>query len=156
VRRPVGGDHTLTHLSLLFSLQASLASGVVDVCLIPEVPFALDGQRGLAAFLRKKLADRGHAVVCIAEGAGQDLLGTAGGTDASGNPLLSDIGAWLKRELKTRINDADIKYIDPSYMIRATTTTASDRVYCKILAHNAVHAAFAGYTGKIDRICWLV
>jgi 6-phosphofructokinase 1 len=102
------------------------------VCLIPEVPFALDGPRGLAAFIRQKLADRGHAVICVAEGAGQDLLGGTAGTDASGNPLLADVGAWLKTELKKRVKDADIKYIDPSYMIRATPTTAADRVLCKV------------------------
>ena len=32
-------------------------------------------------------------------------------------------------------------------MIRAIPTTSNDRIYCKILAHNAVHAAFAGLTG---------
>ena len=149
------GDHHGGIFSSCLSqpTQASLASGVVDVCLIPEVPFALDGGRGLAAFLRKKLAERGHAVLCVAEGAGQDLLGTAGGTDASGNPLLADSGAWLKNQLKSRIPDADIKYIDPSYMIRATPTIAADRVYCKILSHNAVHAAFAGYTGITVGMC---
>lgn len=69
------------------------------------------------------------------------------GKDASGNPILKDIGKFLREELKQYFGDADIKYIDPTYMIRAIPASPTDRIYCKILAHNAVHAAFAGYTG---------
>ena len=68
-------------------------------------------------------------------------------TDLSGNPILKDVGPWLKSEIKKRFKDADVKYIDPSYLIRSIPTTSNDRIYCKILAHNAVHAAFAGFTG---------
>lgn len=132
-----------------------MASGVVDVCLIPEVGFALGGRRGLAAYLGSVLDRQGHAVVCVAEGAGQDLLAAQGkggtGTDASGNPVLGDIGKFLKSELKRLVPggeaSADVKYIDPSYMIRSVPTIASDRIYCRTLAHNAVHAAFAGFSG---------
>ena len=35
-------------------------------------------------------------------------------TDASGNPILKDVGPWLKSEMKRHFKDADIKYIDPS------------------------------------------
>ena len=68
-------------------------------------------------------------------------------TDRSGNPILKDVGPWLKSEIKKRFKEADVKYIDPSYLIRSIPTTSNDRIYCKILAHNAVHAAFAGFTG---------
>lgn len=68
-------------------------------------------------------------------------------TDLSGNPILKDVGPWLKSEIKKRFKEADVKYIDPSYLIRSIPTTSGDRIYCKILAHNAVHAAFAGFTG---------
>lgn len=69
------------------------------------------------------------------------------GTDASGNPILEDIGKYMRSELKAYFPDGDVKYIDPTYMIRAIPASSTDRIYCKILAHNAVHAAFAGYTG---------
>lgn len=133
------------------AMQASMASGVVDAVLIPEVNFKLKGDHGLLAYLESVIKYKGHAVVCVAEGAGQDLLEDGGslGTDASGNPILRDIGMYLKSEIKAHppLKDADVKYIDPTYMIRAIPTTSTDRIYCKILAHNAVHAAFAGYTG---------
>lgn len=77
----------------------------------------------------------------------QDLIASTNEVDASGNPKLSDIGMHLKKLLKQYFDRADIKYIDPTYMIRAITTTSPDRIYCKVLAHNAVHAAFGGFTG---------
>ena len=77
----------------------------------------------------------------------QDLLTKSNERDASGNPVLSDIGRHLRTVLRREIEDADVKYIDPTYMIRAIATTSQDRIYCKILAHNAVHGAFAGFTG---------
>ena len=67
--------------------------------------------------------------------------------DASGNPVLKDAGKCLRNEIKRSIRDVDMKYIDPSYIIRSIPTTSVDRIYCKILAHNAVHGAFAGFTG---------
>lgn len=130
------------------AMQASMASGVVDICLIPEVHFELHGERGMFAYLEKVLSEKGHAVVCVAEGAGQDVLASGDlRTDASGNPILKDVGPWLKNEIKNAFKSADVKYIDPSYLIRSIPTTSGDRIYCKVLAHNAVHAAFGGYTG---------
>eukprot|EP00210_Caulerpa_lentillifera_P008286 g7907.t1 len=135
------------------AMQASLAAGIVDVCLIPECPFELYGKNGMFQYVKKILRTKGHAVICVAEGAGQSLLkalnGKNGtdGKDASGNPILKDIGKFLREEMKQYFGDADIKYIDPTYMIRAIPASPTDRIYCKILAHNAVHAAFAGYTG---------
>ena len=129
----------------------SRTAGIVDACLIPESPFDLYGKHGLFAYLNNILHTKGYAVVCVAEGAGQNLLqalnGSLDGRDASGNPILKDIGKYLRDEMKQYFADADVKYIDPTYMIRAIPASPTDRIYCKILAHNAVHAAFAGYTG---------
>jgi 6-phosphofructokinase 1 len=128
------------------AMQSSMSSGVVDACLIPEIGFSMDK---LCAYVAQVFERKGHCVVCVAEGAGQDILNSQGDvqSDASGNPILQDIGLHLRSELKKYFKgDADIKYIDPTYMIRAIPTTSNDRVYCKVLGQNAVHAAFAGYT----------
>jgi len=126
------------------AMSASLASGVVDVCLIPEVPFKIEK---LAAHLQDIIHEKGHAVICVAEGAGQELMQEfSDQTDASGNPILQDIGVYLKTQLKERLDEPDVKYIDPTYMIRAIPTTSQDRIYCKALGQSAVHGAFAGYT----------
>ncbi|KAI8467582.1 MAG: phosphofructokinase family protein [Monoraphidium minutum] len=133
------------------AMEASMASGVVDVCLIPEVKFTMEKLYDhVGAILDRK----GHCVVCVAEGAGQDLFNKegGGGTDASGNAILKarpggDIGVCLRDAFKARFKDqADIKYIDPSYLIRSIPTTSNDRIYCKVLGQGAVHGAFAGYT----------
>ncbi len=51
--------------------------------------------------------------------------------------------------------EVTIKYIDPTYIIRACPTGAFDTHYCARLANNAVHAAFSGWTnfssGMINR-----
>jgi 6-phosphofructokinase 1 len=131
---------------------ASLACSEVNFVLIPEIPFKLDGPGGLLEFLRYRIATRKHAVIVVAEGAGQDLL-TASGTDASGNKKMGDIGVFLKdkinayfKELKTEVT---LKYIDPSYTIRSVPASTQDTVYCSRLAQNAVHAAMAGKTATL-------
>lgn len=152
-RKGIGLVKLMGRQSGFIAMQASLAAGIVDACLIPESKFELYGDYGLFAHLKNVLHNKGHAVVCVAEGAGQDVLrarsdnGGSEGRDASGNPILKDIGKYLREEMKQYFHDADIKYIDPTYMIRAIPASPTDRIYCKILAHNAVHAAFAGYTG---------
>jgi 6-phosphofructokinase 1 len=128
----------------------ALASGDVNYVLIPEVPFELDGEKGLLSSLKKRLEARHHAVILVAEGAGQELAGEAAGTDASGNKKLSDIGLYLKKRIEKYFDDLDIeisvKYIDPSYMIRSAPAITTDSIYCARLGSNAVHAAMAGKT----------
>jgi 6-phosphofructokinase len=117
------------------------------VCLIPEVAFKTEK---LLAHIGQLLDTKGHAVVCVAEGAGQDLMasganGGASTTDASGNAILRDVGMYLRDAFKAHFKgEADVKYIDPSYIIRSIPTTTNDRIYCKVLGQGAVHGAFAG------------
>ena len=133
---------------------AAMAGSVVNFVLIPEVRFDLDGPRGLLEALCYRLAKRKHAVIVVAEGAGQHLMeGTGYTVDASGNRRLGDIGAFLKERIgaffKERHVECNIKYIDPSYIIRSVPASPQDNVYCSRLAQNAVHAAMAGKTGML-------
>ena len=135
--------------------SATLASRDVNVCLVPEVNFEIDGPRGLLAYLEKRLAEHRHAVVVVAEGCGQRLARhSEAPRDASGNlrfadPAL-DIGGYLKQRFehhfKAREIPLTLKYIDPSYMIRGVAADAMDAVFCDELARYAVHAAMAGKT----------
>ena len=132
---------------------ASLAGSNVDFVLIPEVHFELDGARGLLESLRYRLAKHKSAVIVVAEGAGQDLLKGGDATDASGNKKLADVGLFLKDRInaffKERNMECNLKYIDPSYMIRSVPANAADNFYCSQLAQHAVHAAMAGKTGML-------
>lgn len=130
---------------------AALAGNDVNFVLIPEVPFRLEGANGLLETLRYRIARRKHAVIVVAEGAGQDLMHAEQGlTDASGNRRLGDIGAFLKDKISeffsARKIPVTLKYIDPSYIIRSVPASPQDNVYCSRLAQNAVHAAMAGKT----------
>ena len=133
---------------------AALAGSNVDFVLIPEVPFELDGPRGLLESLRYRLAKRGSAVIVTAEGAGQHLMTRdSDATDASGNQRYGDIGLFLKERISTffkqRRVELNLKYIDPSYIVRSVPANAQDNVYCSRLAQAAVHAAAAGKTGML-------
>lgn len=135
------------------SCYAALAGSNVDFVLIPEVPFDLEGPRGLLEALRYRLSKRGSSVIVVAEGAGQHLLQTSAATDASGNQVYGDIGLFLKNEItaffKNRRTEINLKYIDPSYIVRSVPANAQDNVYCSRLAQAAVHAAVAGKTGML-------
>src|SRR5580704_2208119 len=133
---------------------ATLASQCVNFCLVPEVPFELHGSGGLLEALRHRIALRKHAVIVVAEGAGQTLLGTeSAGIDPSGNRQLGDIGFFLRDEInhffQSRNMPITLKYIDPSYAIRSVPASPQDNVYCSILAQNAVHAGMVGKTNML-------
>lgn len=129
---------------------ASLAMSDANFVLIPEVRFELDGPRGLLNVLRQRIERRGHAVIVVAEGAGQDLLPQSNGTDASGNKKLVDIGTFLRDRINEYFQsipmELNLKYFDPSYIIRSVPANPYDSVFCTRLAHNAVHAAMSGRT----------
>ncbi len=133
---------------------ATLASQDVNFCLIPEVPFALEGPEGFFEALRCYLAHSRHAVVVVAEGAGQEhLKDLSGEKDASGNHRHADIGLFLKDQIvawSKRINTpVEVKYFDPSYYIRSAPANCDDAVLCDQLARKAVHAAMAGKTNMV-------
>lgn len=127
-----------------------LVDSQVTFCLIPEVPFALGGLLGA---LKKRLEQRSHAVIVVAEGAGQELFEASGERDASGNIKYGDIGTYLRdaiRDYFRRIGmEINLKYIDPSYMIRSQPANPHDSAFCLLMGHNAVHAGMAGRTGMI-------
>ncbi|KAL0426948.1 UNVERIFIED_CONTAM: ATP-dependent 6-phosphofructokinase [Sesamum latifolium] len=157
IENGIGLVKLMGRYSGFIAMYATLASRDVDCCLIPESPFYLEGAVGLFEYIEKRLKENGHMVIVIAEGAGQELLSdsrllSANPQDASGNKLLQDVGLWLSQRIKDHFSKQrkmaiNLKYIDPTYMIRAIPSNASDNVYCTLLAQSAVHGAMAGYTG---------
>ncbi len=133
--------------------NTALAMNDVNYVLVPEVRFDLEGENGLFANLERRLAQRNHAVILIAEGAGQEFMKGSSASDASGNIQLNDIGIYLKDRIteyfKKKEIDINMKYIDPSYMIRSAPANSNDSIYCTKLGTYAVHAAMAGKTEMI-------
>lgn len=132
---------------------AALAQNDTNFVLIPEVPFELEGKNGFLATLKKRMKTRGHAVILVAEGAGQNLFQNENPAekDQSGNIRLQDIGLFLKNSITSYFKKIDVeinlKYIEPSYLIRSVPSNASDDIYCNMLGQYAVHAGMAGKTG---------
>jgi len=149
-RNGIGLVKLMGRHSGFIAAHAALANNDVNFCLIPEVPFALPV---FLEALQQRMQTRGHAVVVAAEGAGQDLLDEAGGTDASGNVRLGDIGVFLKDRIKDHFKqsgmDVVLKYIDPSYTIRSLPADTYDSAIGLVLGHNAVHAAMSGRTNMV-------
>ncbi|MBP8981135.1 MAG: ATP-dependent 6-phosphofructokinase [Syntrophobacterales bacterium] len=138
------------------AVHAALAQNDANFVLIPEVPFDLHGEKGFLKALETRLRQRGHCVILVAEGAGQEFFLQEADkieTDASGNLKLSDIGVYLKGAIQEYFQQiafpVNLKYIDPSYMIRSVPANASDSIYCGALGQYAVHAGMCGKTGML-------
>jgi 6-phosphofructokinase 1 len=133
---------------------ATLALREVNFCLIPESDFDLEGENGLLMAMERRLKERGHAVVVVAEGAGQRYVAEdQRECDPSGNIKLGDIGVFLRdafRQHTDRVGmESFVRYIDPSYIVRSVPANVDDRLYCANLGQNAVHAAMAGKTSMM-------
>ena len=132
---------------------AAVASQEVNFVLVPEIPLRLHGPKGFLGALHKRMATRHHAVIVVAEGAGQDLLEPESGRDLSGNRKKADIGQYLREQIPAYFQEAglkvNLKYIDPSYIIRSIPANSQDARLCDSFARNAVHAAMAGKTDLI-------
>ena len=125
--------------------HSTMASGDVDLCLIPEVPLVMEGEKGCLQHLWDRVKQQGYAVVVVAEGAGEEVLGISTEKDASGNKKLPQIGKFLKEQVEDYFAKkgevATVKYIDPSYTVRSVAANAADSLYCMQLGQNAVHGA---------------
>jgi 6-phosphofructokinase 1 len=132
---------------------AAVASQEVNFVLIPEIPIRLDGPKGFLATLHRRMVERHHAVIVVAEGAGQDLMAQAEAMDKSGNRRNADVGLYLRDRINAYFNGKDtevnLKYIDPSYIIRSVPANSQDARLCDSYARHAVHAAMAGKTDLI-------
>jgi 6-phosphofructokinase 1 len=149
-RNGIGLVKLMGRESGFIAAAATLATTDVNFCLIPEVSFTLEG---FLKALEERLSRRGHAVIVVGEGAGQDLMEKNEERDASGNVRLGDIGLFLKdritRHFKELRMETTLKYIDPSYTIRSRPANAFDSVLCLLMGHNAVHAGMTGRTNML-------
>ena len=152
----IGLIKIMGRLSGHIAAHSALAQNDVNFVLIPEVPFDLEGKKGFFKSLETRIKSGGHAVILIAEGAGQDLFkksASAPERDASGNIRLFDIGHFLKSSIEDYFNkinlEINLKYIEPSYLIRSIPANAADSIYCSSLGQYAVHAGMAGKTGLL-------
>lgn len=133
---------------------ATISNQDVNFTLIPEIPFNLDGPSGFLAALKKRIQERKHAMIVIAEGAGQDLLGNNNTErDASGNLKIRDIGQLMRQRIEAYFKSEKIpvvmRYIDPSYIVRSSPANSEDSILCDLFARHAVHAGMAGKTGLV-------
>ena len=149
-RNGIGLVKLMGRESGFIAAYATLAYSEVNFCLVPEVQFTLDV---FLKALKSRLENRGHALIVVGEGAGQYLMAEKHERDASGNIRFEDIGLFLKDQITGYFKkiglEINLKYIDPSYMIRSMPANARDSAFCLLLGHNAVHAGMAGRTNML-------
>ena len=155
-----GSPHGISIVKLMgraagfIAAGATIASQEVNFTLVPELPFEMDGPEGFLAHLHHRMLERRHAVIVVAEGAGQHLLQNEPKQfDASGNVMFEDIGAYLRDRIRLyfaeRKMEVTVRYIDPSYLVRSTPANTTDAVLSDQYARYAVHAAMAGKTDML-------
>jgi 6-phosphofructokinase 1 len=149
-RNGIGLVKLMGRESGFIAAYAALSNNDVNFCLIPEARFTLEG---FLKALKDRIESRGHAVVVVGEGAGQDLVGLTEERDASGNIRFGDVGIFLRDKIRAYFKKAgisvDLKYIDPSYTIRSMPANPHDSSFCLLLGHNAVHAGMTGRTNML-------
>jgi 6-phosphofructokinase 1 len=150
----IGLVKLMGRFSGFIAATATLALREVNYVLIPESDFDLDGEFGLLANLEERLKERRHALIVVAEGAGERYFTDENRErDPSGNLKPGNIGHFLQDEIKDyfkrRKMEINLKYIDPSYLIRSRPANYNDRIYCGFLGQNAVHAGMAGKTAML-------
>ena len=52
------------------AMEAASASRDVNICLVPEFNFDINGPKGLLEYVLKRLTIKKHVVIVVAEGAG--------------------------------------------------------------------------------------
>jgi len=149
-RNGIGLVKLMGRESGFIAAYSTLASSDVNFCLVPETPFKMEA---FFSALEERLEKRRHAVIVVAEGAGQDLLEKTGKLDASGNLRFKDIGLFLRDQIRSYFEEVGLKiilkYIDPSYTIRSRPANPHDSVFCLLLGHCAVHAGMTGRTNML-------
>jgi 6-phosphofructokinase 1 len=149
-RNGIGLVKLMGRHSGFIAANATLANSEVNFCLVPEVKFTMEA---FLTALLERLIRRSHAVIVVAEGAGQDLLEETNERDASGNVRFGDIGVFLRERIPEYFKNSDLKislkYINPSYIIRSRPASSGDSVFCLLLGHNAVHAGISGRTNMV-------
>jgi 6-phosphofructokinase 1 len=149
-RNGIGLVKLMGRESGFIAAYATLSNADVNLCLVPEVPFSMEG---LISEIKERLERRSHCVILVAEGAGQEFCGNSCETDLSGNIRLGDVGVYLKEQINAHFKsigiDITLKYIDPSYTIRSVRANPYDSYFCLNLGHHAAHAGMAGFTNML-------
>ena len=121
------------------AMNASMASRDVNMVLIPEVPWQMEGKDGLYEQIIHRLKVKGHAVIVLAEGADDSCvdihLEKSSIKDDGGHVKHADIGHYLSKQLveyalKHHDFKINMKYIDPTYAIRGISPNAGDTILC--------------------------
>lgn len=129
------------------ALHSALA-GNADVCLIPEIPYNLDGIINKLKEIKRR--GRNHAVIVVSEG-----LKTENGTPITSNKnmvgetIYGGIGQYLCDEISKRYNEFQFRVTTLGHLQRSGVPVAFDRLLASLFGANAVELLDKGEDNKM-------
>lgn len=124
------------------AVNACIAARNAQVCLVPEFLFDLQGSKGLLHYIEERINVHKSSVIVLSEGCNDSIRDynlKVIGYEWDGEPIKEDIGDVIKREVKGFLKkkgiDPNVKYIDPSYLVRDVPANAFDTKLCWYSTH---------------------
>ncbi len=126
----------------------SALAGAADVCLVPEIPYTIDGV--INRLKEIKASGRNHAVIVVSEG-----IKTEDGTHLSnkknlvGEAVYGGIGQYLCSEISSRYNEFQVRVTTLGHIQRSGVPVAFDRMLAAVYGAKAVELLDQGETNKM-------
>ena len=129
------------------ALHSALA-GKADVCLIPEIPYTLDGI--INKLKEVKARGRNHAVIVVSEGIKTEKgLAVSSGKNMVGEAVYGGIGQYLCGEINKRYNEFQFRVTTLGHLQRSGVPVAFDRLLAALFGAKAVELLDNGEDGKM-------
>ncbi len=129
------------------ALHSALA-GNADVCLIPEIPYTIDGIINKLKEVKKR--GRNHAIIAVSEG-----LKTESGSPVTSNKnmvgetIYGGIGQYLCGEISKRYNDFQFRVTTLGHLQRSGVPVAFDRLLASLFGAKAIELLAEGQDNKM-------
>lgn len=129
------------------ALHSALA-GNADICLIPEIPYTIDGIINKLKEVKKR--GRNHAIIAVSEG-----LKTESGSPVTSNKnmvgetIYGGIGQYLCGEISKRYNDFQFRVTTLGHLQRSGVPVAFDRLLASLFGAKAIELLAEGQDNKM-------
>ncbi len=126
----------------------SALAGAADVCLVPEIPYTIDGV--INRLKEIKASGRNHAVIVVSEG-----IKTEDGTHLSnkknlvGEAVYGGIGQYLCAEISERYKEFQVRVTTLGHVQRSGVPVAFDRLLASVYGAKAVELLDKGEDNKM-------
>lgn len=126
------------------AMHAAIA-GFADVCLVPEIPYSLDGI--IAKLEEVKNSGRSHSVIVVSEGVKTETgEQVSAAKNLVGEKINGGIGEYLSGALNSKYQGFQTRVTRLGHVQRSGNPTAFDRILAAVFAAKAVELLANGET----------